>query len=69
MVKKRSQFPVLSSVVALALLNTACGGDKPGATAPRAIPVQLQTLETSSVVDTNEFVGNLVATKFVELAP
>ncbi|MBE9241771.1 efflux RND transporter periplasmic adaptor subunit [Synechocystis salina] len=69
MVKKRSQFPVFGSMVALALLNTACGGDKPGAGAPKAIPVQLQTLETSSVTDSNEFVGNLVATKFVELAP
>lgn len=69
MVRKRSQFPVIGSMVALALLNTACGGDKPGANAPRAIPVQLQTLEPSSVVDSNEFVGNLVATNFVELAP
>ncbi|WLT38614.1 biotin/lipoyl-binding protein [Synechocystis sp. B12] len=30
--------------------------------------MQLQTLEPSSVVDSNEFVGNLVATNFVELA-
>lgn len=56
-------------MVALALLNTACGGDKPAATAPKPIPVELKTLETSSVIDSNEFVGNLVATKFVELAP
>ncbi|WLT38615.1 hypothetical protein NON20_01940 [Synechocystis sp. B12] len=34
MVRKRSQFPVIGSMVALALLNTACGGDKPGAMPP-----------------------------------
>lgn len=69
MVKKHPSFPVVGSIVALALLNTACGDDKPKATAPKAIPVELKTLESSSVIDSNEFVGNLVATQFVELAP
>ncbi len=69
MVKERPSFSLIGLMAAVALFNTACGGDKPAATAPKAIPVELKTLESSSIIDSNEFVGNLVATKFVELAP
>ncbi|MFN9173730.1 MAG: efflux RND transporter periplasmic adaptor subunit [Synechocystis sp.] len=70
MAKARLTFPI-GLLMSVAFLNTACG-DKNAAqqgAGPKAIPVELKTLETTTVIDSNEFVGNLVATKFVQLAP
>ena len=70
MAKARLTFSV-GLLVSIAFLSTACGNKdaaQQGA-GPKAIPVELKTLETTTVIDSNEFVGNLVATKFVQLAP
>ncbi|MEY2984147.1 MAG: hypothetical protein RLZZ568_764, partial [Cyanobacteriota bacterium] len=70
MAKVPSLFP-LGLCVSLSFLSVACGDQnatQPGAGA-KALPVELKTLETTVVIDSNEFVGNLVATKFVQLAP
>ncbi len=64
----RRPISLLTLLVGMTLVGTACGQQKQ-ADGPKAIPVELKTLETSAVVDSNEFVGNLVATEFVELAP
>ena len=61
---------VIGLVLLLSFLTTACGGgEKKKAAAPRAIPVKLQQVEPQTVVDSSEFVGNLVADEFVQLAP
>ena len=61
---------VLGLVLVLSFLTTACGGgEKKQAAAPRAIPVKLQEVEPQSVIDSSDFVGNLVADEFVQLAP
>jgi multidrug efflux pump subunit AcrA (membrane-fusion protein) len=60
---------VLGLVLVLSFLTTACGGEKKQAAAPRAIPVKLQAVEPQSVIDSSDFVGNLVADEFVQLAP
>ncbi len=56
-------------LIATSSLATACGNDAPKATAPPPLSVQLQTLESSTVIDSNEFVGTLIASEFVQLAP
>lgn len=60
---------VFSLVLMLSLLTTACGGEKKKAAAPRAISVKLQQVEPQTVIDSSDFVGNLVADGFVQLAP
>ena len=57
------------TVLALACLTVACGGGPKKAAAPPALPVRLQTIEPSAVTDSSDFVGNLVAHEFVQLAP
>ncbi|WP_238544361.1 efflux RND transporter periplasmic adaptor subunit [Gloeocapsa sp. PCC 73106] len=42
---------------------------EPEATAPQAIPVKLETLESSTLITSSEFVGSLRATQRVSLAP
>lgn len=62
----------ISLLIGMAFISTACGNKEaaqPGAGGARALPVELKTLETATIIDSNEFVGNLVATKFVNLAP
>jgi multidrug efflux pump subunit AcrA (membrane-fusion protein) len=70
MAKARLRFSI-GLLVGVAFLSTACGNKEAAqqGAGPRAIPVELKTLETTTVIDSNEFVGNLVATKFVQLAP
>jgi RND family efflux transporter MFP subunit len=59
----------LGLFVGMAFLAGACGDQNAAQPGAKAIPVELKTLETTTVIDSNEFVGNLVATKFVQLAP
>lgn len=60
-----SLFAVLAGVT---FLGAGCNREQPMA-GPKAIPVELKTLQPTTVTNSNEFVGNLVATQFVELAP
>lgn len=57
------------ALLLLSCLTTACSGGAKKAAAPPAIPVRLQTIESSLLTDSSEFVGNLVAHQFVQLAP
>jgi RND family efflux transporter MFP subunit len=43
--------------------------DRGKAPSPQALPVQLQTLESTPITESSEFVGTLIASEFVELAP
>ena len=56
------------TLVALSSLLGACGGKKEAAPAPRALPVAFQTVSSSTIIDSNEFVGTLQAVKRVSLA-
>ena len=60
----------LSQILGAALLLSisACSsGDE--AQGPQAVPVELQTLEQATVIDSSEFVGTLEAQKRVAIAP
>lgn len=60
--------PVLSLTL-IACLLSACDNRQTQTKSPPALPVQLQTLEPATVIDSNEFVGILIASEFVQLAP
>ncbi|MGL5035926.1 MAG: efflux RND transporter periplasmic adaptor subunit, partial [Microcystaceae cyanobacterium] len=57
------------AVLLLSCLTVACNEAPQKAAAPPSLPVKLQTIESSMLTDSSEFVGNLVASEFVQLAP
>lgn len=60
---------LLGTTLALSVLTTSCSGQKKEAAAPPAIPVKLQALAASTVVNSTNYVGTLVARERVELSP
>ena len=60
---------LLGAVILLPLFVSGCGGEESQATGAKAIPVKLQTLETSTLIDSNRYVGTLEARGRVNLAP
>lgn len=60
---------LVRSIVLTGLLIGGCSNNRPVATAPQAVPVKLQTLESGILVDTSEYVGSLEARERVSLAP
>jgi RND family efflux transporter MFP subunit len=62
---------VLAAVLLIPLLVSGCGADEGESKAPKAqaIPVKLQTLETSTLINSSEYVGTLEAKGRVDLAP
>ncbi|ELS01893.1 RND family efflux transporter, MFP subunit [Xenococcus sp. PCC 7305] len=60
---------LLGAVFAIPLLVVGCGGKEAQAPGARAVPVKLQTLETSTLVDSTQYVGTLEARGRVNLAP
>ncbi len=46
-----------------------CGGGQEQANAPQALPVQLKTIESATVINSSEYVGTLQARDRVSLAP
>lgn len=61
---------LFGSALAISLLVGACRGGAPaGQQGPQAIPVQLQELESGTIIETSEFVGALEAQEKVELRP
>ncbi|MBR8830006.1 MAG: efflux RND transporter periplasmic adaptor subunit [Chlorogloea purpurea SAG 13.99] len=59
----------LTRAIVLGTLLTGGCSSQPVVTAPPAIPVKLQTLESGILVDTSEYVGSLEARERVSLAP
>ncbi|TVQ43704.1 MAG: efflux RND transporter periplasmic adaptor subunit [Gloeocapsa sp. DLM2.Bin57] len=51
------------------ILTTGCAQEQNQATAPQALPVKLETLEQTSLINSSQFVGSLEATRTVNLAP
>lgn len=70
---KRKSNPVvaklLTTMMGLSLLTVGCGEEKTAPTATRAIPVQLATLQTATLIDSSNYVGTLEAVNRVSLAP
>lgn len=62
---------LLSPVLLLVFLTGACsrGGPPPGAGGPPGVPVKLQSVETSTIEESSEFVGTLEAENRVVLRP
>ena len=61
-----------TSILAIAVLSLGiggCGGGEQESQEPQAIAVQLKTLESATLIDSSEYVGSLVATDRVTLAP
>ena len=72
---KNNSYPfakkILGAVFAIPLLLGGCGGGEveSQAAGARAVPVKLQTLETATLINSTEYVGNLEAQGRVNLAP
>ncbi len=66
---KRFPTQICSVAIALSLFTTACGKEKAEAPQRQAIPVKLQALKTATLIDSSQYVGNLVARKRVQVAP
>ncbi len=61
-----------TSILAIAVLSLGiggCGGGEQESQEPQAIAVKLKTLESATLIDSSEYVGSLVATDRVSLAP
>lgn len=59
----------LSTALSLSLLGTGCRPTPEANAAAPVVPVQLETLQTQSVKESSEFVGNLEAAQIVEVRP
>lgn len=51
------------------ILTTGCAQEQNQANAPQALPVKLETLQQTSLINSSQFVGSLEATNTVNLAP
>ncbi|MGK7893314.1 MAG: efflux RND transporter periplasmic adaptor subunit [Xenococcus sp. (in: cyanobacteria)] len=60
---------LLGSLFLIPLLIGGCGGEEAQAPVAQAVPVKLQTLETSTLIDSTKYVGTLEARGRVNLAP
>ena len=58
-----------SAIACMMLLNVAGCGGKEEAQQPQAVAVKLKTIESGTLVDSSEYVGNLEAQDRVTLAP
>lgn len=65
------QYPLLSIILLLSALATGCNrsGGSAKASSPAPSSVQLQILQSSTLQDSNDFVGTLEAEQTVELKP
>ncbi len=62
---------ILGAVFILPVLLSGCGSGEPDsqATGPKAVPVKLQALERTTLIDSSQYVGTLEAKQRVNLAP
>lgn len=60
---------LLGTALSLSLLGTGCRPTPEANAAPQAVPVKLETLQSATVKDSSEFVGNLEAVQIVEVRP
>ena len=73
-IKKRLSPVILGATLSISFLSTACNSssdatDAEASTQARAIPVHILKLDSDTVRDRSEFVGNLEAVKIVEVRP
>lgn len=59
----------LGAVVILSLFTSACAEQQQQATGPRAIPVKLETIQSSTLIDSTQYVGYLESRQRAALAP
>ena len=62
------QKKLLTTLILVSLLGTACKNEQPKAQKPQAIPVKLQAIVSSTIVNSSEYVGTLEAKQRVNLA-
>ena len=60
---------LLSSLLILCFLTTACGDRQRKAAGPERLPVKLATLTAAPLIDSSEYVGTLEARQRVKLSP
>lgn len=61
-------FPILSLVL-LTLPLASCGDNNTQASAPSAVPVKLQVVQPSAVIESSQFIGTLESATKVDLRP
>lgn len=69
MLKKRLYKTLFSAALFTSVLTIVGCNQEPQATAPQALPVKLETLESTTLITSTEFVGSLRSTQRVSLAP
>ncbi len=62
-------YKILGAAISLSLMNTGCSTETKQTAQTRAIPVKLQTLTSSTLIDSSQYVGYLEAQQRVNLAP
>ena len=73
-IRRRLSPVLLGATLSISFLSTACNSssdatDAEASTEARAIPVKIVELQTDTIRDRSEFVGNLEAVKVVEVNP
>jgi RND family efflux transporter MFP subunit len=66
--RQTTQLKLVSTAIVFSLLTTGCGGEKAQNPQARPIPVTLSELKTATLIDSSQYVGNLVARKRVDVA-
>lgn len=69
--KQKSIFTraIFGTLISLAVISTGCNQQQEPNAQTQALPVSLKTLETTTIIDSSEFVGTLEASQRVQLAP
>jgi RND family efflux transporter MFP subunit len=60
---------MLTTLMFISLITVGCGGESEKGQQSQAIPVKLETLSRSMLIDSTEYVGTLEALQRVDLAP
>ncbi|MGK7944159.1 MAG: efflux RND transporter periplasmic adaptor subunit [Microcystaceae cyanobacterium] len=66
--RKKTQNRLISTAITLSLLTVGCGGNQAEAPQRQAVPVKLQELKTATLIDSSQYVGNLVSKSRVNVA-
>ncbi|MGF1458937.1 MAG: efflux RND transporter periplasmic adaptor subunit [Leptolyngbyaceae cyanobacterium] len=66
---KRWSPVFLGAAISLSVLSASCRPTPEASAAPPVVPVQVETLQTDTIQESTEFVGNLEAAQIVEVRP